>query len=56
MPPSRMNYKTSANDSMYRNWCDRCYSCWRYNRHIYMGLGAYLNPMDYTVTQLQYRL
>jgi uncharacterized lipoprotein YddW (UPF0748 family) len=49
-----MNYKTSANDSMYRNWCDRCYSCWRYSRHIYMGLGAYLNPMDYTVTQLQY--
>jgi uncharacterized lipoprotein YddW (UPF0748 family) len=49
-----MNYKTSANDSMYRSWCDRAYSCWRFSRHIYVGLGAYLNPMDYTITQMQY--
>jgi uncharacterized lipoprotein YddW (UPF0748 family) len=49
-----MNYKTSANDSLYRAWCDRAYACWRYSRHIYMGAGAYLNPMSYTVSQLQY--
>jgi uncharacterized lipoprotein YddW (UPF0748 family) len=50
-----MNYKANSNNaSLYTAYCDRAYSCWRYDRHIYMGLGAYLNPKSNTVTQLQY--
>jgi len=50
-----MNYKADTNNgSLYRSWCDRAYPCWRYNRHIYMGLGAYLNTMANVVAQLQY--
>lgn len=49
------NYKVeTSNGASYRAWCDRSYSCWRYNRHIYIGLGAYLNTKANTVTQLQY--
>jgi uncharacterized lipoprotein YddW (UPF0748 family) len=50
-----MNYKTeSTGGSSYRAWCDQAYSCWRYNRHIYLGLGAYRNTMANNITQLQY--
>ena len=50
-----MNYKADTNNgSLYRSWCDQAYSCWRYNRHIYMGLGAYLNTEANVITQLQY--
>ncbi len=50
-----MNYKAQTNNSsLYNAWCDRAYSCWRYNRHIYMGLGAYMNTRANTVIQLQY--
>ena len=50
-----MNYKAETNNSsLYQAWCDRAYACWRYNRHIYMGLGAYMNTKADTVTQLQY--
>ena len=50
-----MNYKVEFSQS-FRDWCDRAYSCWRYSRHIYMGLGAYLtgNSKADVVTQLQY--
>jgi hypothetical protein len=50
-----MNYKTeSTGGSSYRAWCDQAYSCWRYNRHIYLGLGAYRNTMANNITQLRY--
>jgi len=50
-----MNYKAQTNNSsLYQAWCDRSYACWRYSRHIYMGLGAYMNTRANTVTQLQY--
>ena len=50
-----MNYKANSNNaSLYNAYCDRAYSCWRYNRHIYIGLGSYLNPMSNTLAQLQY--
>jgi len=50
-----MNYKANSNNaSLYNNYCDRSYSCWRYNRHIFIGLGAYLNPMSDVATQLRY--
>jgi uncharacterized lipoprotein YddW (UPF0748 family) len=26
------------------NWIDRCSACWQYNRQIFPGIGAYLNP------------
>ncbi|HWX22445.1 MAG TPA: family 10 glycosylhydrolase [Candidatus Binatia bacterium] len=40
--------------STFNSWCDRIYPCWRYNRHIYMGLGAYLNTDATIVSELQY--
>ena len=50
-----MNYKGQTNNaSLYNSYCDRAFSCWRYNRHIYMGLGAYLNAKSNTLAQLQY--
>src|SRR5207245_2814786 len=50
-----MNYKANTNNgSLYTAWCDRAYACWQYNRHIYMGLGAYLHTRANTITQLQY--
>src|SRR5436305_1991903 len=50
-----MNYKANSNNaSLYTAYCDRTYSCWRYNRHVYIGLGAYLNPKSNTVAQLNY--
>src|SRR5205814_51270 len=52
-----MLYKNATNSSVapqLTNWCDRAYSCWRYSRHIYPGLGAYLNTRANTVIQLQY--
>jgi uncharacterized lipoprotein YddW (UPF0748 family) len=50
-----MNYKAQTNNSsLYNSYCDRAYACWRYNRDIFMGLGAYLNTMANTVAQLQY--
>lgn len=50
-----MNYKTEPTyHSYFINWCNRAYSCWRYNRHIYMGLGAYLNSKAETLDQLEY--
>jgi uncharacterized lipoprotein YddW (UPF0748 family) len=50
-----MNYKAQTNNaSLYNSYCDRTYSCWRYNRHVFIGLGAYLNTKADTVTQLQY--
>ena len=52
-----MAYKTVTNASVapqLTNWCNRTFSCWRYSRHIYMGLGAYLNTRAGTVGQLQY--
>lgn len=29
--------------STFSNWVDRSVSCWQYNRHVYPGIGAYLN-------------
>ncbi|HSU54463.1 MAG TPA: immunoglobulin domain-containing protein, partial [Candidatus Dormibacteraeota bacterium] len=50
-----MNYKANSNNaSLYNAYCDRCYSCWQFNRHIFIGLGAYLNPKSNSVTQLNY--
>jgi hypothetical protein len=50
-----MNYKAETNNaSLYNSYCDRTYSCWRYNRHVYVGLGAYLNSKADVVSQLQY--
>jgi uncharacterized lipoprotein YddW (UPF0748 family) len=52
-----MAYKTFTNSSVepqLTNWCNRCYSCWRYSRQIFMGLGAYLNTRSNTLSQLQY--
>jgi uncharacterized lipoprotein YddW (UPF0748 family) len=52
-----MNYKAhtnSTNAKLYTDYCDRAFSCWRYSRHIYMGLGAYLNTKSNTLVQLKY--
>jgi uncharacterized lipoprotein YddW (UPF0748 family) len=50
-----MNYKALTNNgSLYNSYCDRAFSCWRYNRHIFMGLAAYMNPRSNTLAQLQY--
>ena len=40
--------------STFNSWCDRIYPCWRYTRHIFPGLGAYLNTDANIVTQLSY--
>jgi uncharacterized lipoprotein YddW (UPF0748 family) len=48
-----MNYRVEPSSS-YRSWCDRSFSCWRYNRDIFMGLGAYMNTKSNTIAQLQY--
>src|SRR6185436_3350281 len=48
-------YRAETNNAAnFRGWCDRTFSCWRYSRHIYIGLGAYLNTKSNTITQLQY--
>jgi len=39
--------------STYNSWCDRCI-CWRYNRHIYMGVGAYLQTDSTILSDFQY--
>ncbi|MCX8092126.1 MAG: family 10 glycosylhydrolase, partial [Verrucomicrobiae bacterium] len=50
-----MNYKAETNNgSLFRSWCDRAYACWRYDRHIFMGLGAYMNTRSNNVVQLRY--
>jgi uncharacterized lipoprotein YddW (UPF0748 family) len=50
-----MNYKNyTSNGSLYRGYCDRAFSCWRYSRHIYMGLGSYLEPTNEVMSELQY--
>ena len=48
-----MNYKAEPSTS-YRQWCDRTYSCWRYNRDVFMGLGGGSNAKSNLVIQLQY--
>jgi uncharacterized lipoprotein YddW (UPF0748 family) len=50
-----MNYKANSNNAaLFNSYCDRAYSCWRYNRHIFMGLGAYLSTKAGALAQLQY--
>jgi hypothetical protein len=50
-----MNYKAQTNNaSLFNSYCDRTYSCWRFNRHVYVGLGAYLNSKADVLAQLQY--
>ena len=34
--------------STFNSWADKIASCWQYNRHIYPGIGAYLN-VDATI-------
>lgn len=53
-----MNYKRehcSTEASWYRNWVNASLG-WRYNRHLYIGQGCYLNGFSQSVTQLSYGL
>ncbi|MBN1514615.1 MAG: family 10 glycosylhydrolase [Phycisphaerae bacterium] len=40
-------------DQWYRNWVDAAIG-WRYDRHMYIGPGIYLNSFADSVTQMQY--
>jgi uncharacterized lipoprotein YddW (UPF0748 family) len=38
-------YRAETNNAAnFRGWCDRTFSCWRYSRHIYIGLELILIP------------
>ncbi len=51
----RENDATQKTD--YRNWVDRFLSCWRGDRHVYIGQASYLNAsFADSVTQMQYAL
>lgn len=53
-----MNYKMehcSGADS-YRAWVDRTVGCWKYQRHVFIGVANYLNSFANTVTQMSYAL
>jgi uncharacterized lipoprotein YddW (UPF0748 family) len=41
-------------DDTFYSWADRCASCWCYNRHIFMDLGAYKHSNFTNVFELQY--
>jgi uncharacterized lipoprotein YddW (UPF0748 family) len=49
-----MNYKAEFSQD-FRDWCDRCVTCWRYNRDIFAGCGAYLagHAKAHNLAQLQ---
>ncbi|PYJ07268.1 MAG: hypothetical protein DME25_04245 [Verrucomicrobia bacterium] len=48
-------YRTwTTQSNSFTAWCDRSYTCWQYQRKIFPGLGAYLNPKADVVTELQY--
>ena len=40
--------------STFNTWADRCSACWQYNRHIYSGIGAYLNSDSTIVSEINY--
>jgi uncharacterized lipoprotein YddW (UPF0748 family) len=50
-----MNYKPELSQD-FRDWSDRSISCWRHNRHIFAGCGAYLagNTKANNLAQLRY--
>jgi uncharacterized lipoprotein YddW (UPF0748 family) len=48
-------YRVEAdNADNYAGWCNCSLASWQYQRKIYIGLGAYLNPAADVLTQLQY--
>ena len=46
-------YGESSYPTWYRNWVDKEMT-WRYNRHMVVGPGIYLNTFAESVTQMQY--
>ncbi len=46
-------YAESSYPTWYRNWVDKEMT-WRYNRHMVVGPGIYLNTFAQSVTQIQY--
>lgn len=50
-----MNYKARpCDETLYEPWVDRTVSCWRGNRHVYMGVATYMNSFADSVYQIQY--
>ncbi|HSW46779.1 MAG TPA: immunoglobulin domain-containing protein, partial [Phycisphaerae bacterium] len=46
-------YSESTYPTWYRNWVDKAIT-WKYNRHMVVGPGIYMNTFAQSVTQMQY--
>ncbi|MDB6029436.1 MAG: hypothetical protein JWM68_5659 [Verrucomicrobiales bacterium] len=40
--------------STFNSWADRSVNCWQYNRHVFPGIGAYLNTDSTIANEINY--
>ena len=40
--------------STFNSWADRSVNCWQYNRHVFPGIGAYLNTDSTIASEITY--